>query len=92
MSGNMRIFPLIAFGLYMLFYYFHNQQRVPVTGRKHLVDTSVQQDAALGLQSYQEILHQSQTVQSGPEVDRGCAGCRALSRLLRLVGTGYTGS
>ena len=69
MSGNMRIFPLIAFGLYMLFYYFHNQQRVPVTGRKHLVDTSVQQDAALGLQSYQEILHQSQTVQSGPEVD-----------------------
>ena len=69
MSGNMRIFPLIAFGLYMMFYYFHNQQRVPVTGRKHLVDTSIQQDAALGLQSYQEILKQSQVIQSGPQVD-----------------------
>ena len=69
MSGNMRIFPLIAFGLYMIFYYFHNEQRVPITGRKHLVDSSIQQDAALGLQSYHEILSQSQVVQSGPQVD-----------------------
>ena len=69
MSGNMRLFPIIAFGLYMMFYYFHNQQRVPITGRKHLVDTSIQQDAALGLQSYQEILQQSQVVKSGPDVD-----------------------
>ena len=62
----MRLFPLLAFGLYMTFYYFHNQQRVPITGRKHLVDTSVQQDAALGLQSYQQILSESQVVTSGP--------------------------
>lgn len=65
----MRLFPLLAFSAYMLFYYFHNQQRVPITGRKHLVDTSLQQDAALGLQSYREILSQSSVVSSGPAVD-----------------------
>jgi predicted Zn-dependent protease len=65
----MRIFPLLAFAVYMLFYYFHNEQRVPVTGRKHLVGTSPQQDAALGLQSYREILSKSQIVSSGPQVD-----------------------
>lgn len=53
----------------MLFYYFHNEQRVPVTGRKHLVGTTLQQDAALGLQSYHEILAQSQIVSTGPQVD-----------------------
>ena len=65
----MRIFPLIAFGLYMMFYYFHNTQRVPITGRKHLVDTSLQQDAALGLQSYQQILSESKVVTSGQDAD-----------------------
>ena len=65
----MRIFPLIAFGLYMMFYYFHNTQRVPITGRKHLVDTSLQQDAALGLQSYQQILSESRVVTSGQAAD-----------------------
>ena len=69
MTNNFRMFPLLAFALYLGFYYFHNTQRVPITGRKHLVDSSVQQDAALGLQSYQEILQQSQVVPSGPEVD-----------------------
>lgn len=67
MTGRMKIFPLLAFGLYMLFYYFHNQQTVPITGRKHMVDTTLQQDAALGLQSYHEILSKAQVVTSGPQ-------------------------
>lgn len=69
MSVNMRLFPLIAFACYMMFYYVHNSQRIPLTGRKHMVDTSLQQDAALGLQSYRQILSQSQVIASGPQVD-----------------------
>jgi len=65
----MKLFPLLAFGLYMVFYYFHNQQTVPITGRKHLVDTTLQQDAALGLQSYQQILTTAQVVSSGEQAD-----------------------
>ena len=69
MSGQMRIFPLLAFGVYMLFYFFWHEQRVPITGREHLVGTTLQQDAALGLQSYQQVLSQSQTIKSGPQYD-----------------------
>jgi predicted Zn-dependent protease len=65
----MKLFPLLAFGLYMMFYYFHNQQTVPITGRTHLVDTSLQQDAALGLQSYNEILSSSKIISSGAEAE-----------------------
>jgi len=41
----------------------------PETGRKSHVALSAEQESALGLQSYQQILAQSQTIDSGPELE-----------------------
>jgi predicted Zn-dependent protease len=68
-SGRFRIWPIVLFGAFFLWYWFSHQEEVPLTGRKQLVDLSREQEAALGLQSYQQILSQSQIVQSGSDVD-----------------------
>ena len=68
-GGGLRWWPIALFLLYMGYYWISNRQEVPMTGRTQLVDISREQEAALGLQSYQEILSQSQVVPAGPEVD-----------------------
>lgn len=80
--GLLRIVPLIFFGLYMAYYYFSHQEVVPITGRKQLVDLTREQEAALGYQSYQEILATEQVVTSGdaPKLVRGIA-----ERLIRAI-------
>jgi predicted Zn-dependent protease len=52
------------------FQYFHSQKYVnPETGRAARVALSEGQEAALGLQSYQDVLAQSDVVNRGPEVE-----------------------
>ena len=68
-SGRIRLWPIILFGLYFVYYYFSNQETVPLTGRTQLVDITRQQEAALGLQSYKQILSQSQVIPRGETVD-----------------------
>jgi predicted Zn-dependent protease len=63
--GRLRLIPVLLFAVYGIYYYFSNQQKVPGTGRKQLVDISRQQEAALGFQSYQQILRQSRVVPDG---------------------------
>src|SRR5262245_35728471 len=49
--------------------YFRSQQYInPETGRAARVALSEGQESALGLQSYEDVLSQSQVVNSGPEV------------------------
>jgi predicted Zn-dependent protease len=67
--GGIRLLPILLFGLYLVYYYVSNQQVVPLTGRTQLVDLSREQEAALGYQSYQQILAQSNVVDSGPAFD-----------------------
>jgi predicted Zn-dependent protease len=63
-------FPLLAAAAFALFqYYGAEKYRNPETGRTTRVALSSQQEEALGLQSYREVLSQSQTVQSGPEYE-----------------------
>lgn len=80
--GLMRIIPLVFFGLYFLYFYATNRETVPITGRKQLVDMSREQEAALGLQSYQEILSNEQVVTTGegPEKVR-----RIAERLIQAI-------
>jgi predicted Zn-dependent protease len=68
--GGVRWWVLILAALYMGYYYLSHQQAVPVTGRKQLVDISPEQEAQLGFQSYQEILHDSNVVPGGQVVDQ----------------------
>lgn len=55
---NPRILILIAFIAYGAYYWFSNQTLDPVTGEKVLIDRSlsVEDEKALGLQAYEEIL------------------------------------
>ena len=74
--GKLRLWPILLFAAYGLYYYYSNLQTVEMTGRQQMVDISKEQEAALGLRSYQQILNQSQVVRSGPEVN-----------LIRSIGT-----
>ncbi|MEM7610219.1 MAG: M48 family metallopeptidase [Pseudomonadota bacterium] len=67
-SALMRLLPIIGFAVYFAWYYLSNQAEVPMTGRNQLVDMSREQEAALGLQSYQDILSREAVVTSGNEV------------------------
>lgn len=63
--GRFRWWVLILFGLYVLWYWGSNQQEAAFTGRSQLIDSSVEQEATLGLQAYRQILSESRVVTSG---------------------------
>jgi metalloendopeptidase OMA1, mitochondrial len=67
--GGLRIWPLLLFGAFFLYYKFSHTETAPITGRSQMIDMSRDQEMALGLQSYQEILSQSNVVNSGQAVD-----------------------
>ncbi len=68
-AGALRLLPIAAFGIYFLWFYLSHQEEVPLTGRSQLVDISQEQEMALGLQSYREILSRERVLQSGEAVD-----------------------
>ncbi|MCR9143994.1 MAG: M48 family metallopeptidase [bacterium] len=55
---------------YAGYFYISNRETVPLTGRSQIVDLSREEETALGVQSYREILSESQVVQSGPAVEQ----------------------
>ena len=62
------IIPLILAGLFMAYQYFSSEKvSNPVTGRKARVALSSEQEETLGLQSFREVMAQSEVVTSGPE-------------------------
>ena len=67
---RLAIIPLIIAGLFVLFQYFSSDKVTnPVTGKSARVALSSEQEETLGLQSFREVLSQSDVVQSGPERD-----------------------
>jgi predicted Zn-dependent protease len=78
--------PLLLVGLFLAYQYFSSEKFVnPETGRKSHVAMSTQEEASLGLQSYQQVLAQSETINSGPELDMAK---RVASRLETATGKG----
>jgi metalloendopeptidase OMA1, mitochondrial len=64
------IAPLLLAGLVMLGQFCSSEKVVnPETGRAARVALSSEQEEALGLQSYQEVLSQAQVINSGPEYE-----------------------
>ena len=62
--------PIFAALLFVAYQYFTSEKFVnPETGRASHVGLSTQQESALGLQSYQQVLSQSQVVNSGPQLE-----------------------
>jgi len=67
---HIKWFPISAAALFFAYQYFSSEKFVnPETGRKAHVGLSTQEENALGLQSYQQIVTQSPVVNTGPEHD-----------------------
>jgi metalloendopeptidase OMA1, mitochondrial len=76
--------PIIAAGLFLAYQYFSSEKFVnPETGRTSHVGLSTQQEAALGLQTYENVLQQAEAITSGPEFEMVQ---RVASRLARATG------
>lgn len=62
--------PLVLAALFFAYQYFSSEKFVnPETGRKSHVGMTTQQESALGLQSYRQIIAQARTIDAGPEWD-----------------------
>ncbi|HEY2344158.1 MAG TPA: M48 family metallopeptidase, partial [Chthoniobacteraceae bacterium] len=87
---HFKILPLLLAGLY-IFYQFHSAEKFtnPVTGETHRVGMNERQEAALGLQSYHQILSEEQPIQSGPEVDRVRTVAQRLENAVGSDGKGF---
>jgi len=64
-GSGVKLLPILLFAIYGVYYFFSNREVVPLTGRKQLVDMSRDQESALGLQSYRQILRQERVVTDG---------------------------
>jgi predicted Zn-dependent protease len=81
---HIAIFPLLLAGAFMLFQYCSSEKMTnPVTGRSARVALSPEQEQALGLESFREVLSQSEVIQSGPERD---LVVKVAERLARATG------
>ncbi|MDX1380872.1 MAG: M48 family metallopeptidase [Xanthomonadales bacterium] len=61
-GGRLTLLPIILFAIYFGYTWLTKREEVPVTGRQQLVDMSVEQEMALGLQSYRQIMSESRVV------------------------------
>lgn len=68
-GGGFRWQIMLLFAVGAAIYYFVNQEEVPFTGRQQLRTMEPAQEMQLGLQSYQQILADSQVVTNEPVVD-----------------------
>jgi predicted Zn-dependent protease len=76
--------PIAVAALFFAYQYCSSEKFVnPETGRGSHVGMSTEQEAALGLQTYQHVLAQSRIINSGPEID---SVKRVTSRLATATG------
>jgi predicted Zn-dependent protease len=70
--GGLRLWVLVLFAGYAAFYWFSNRSMDPLTGEKVVIDKSItpQDEKALGLQAYQEILAQEQPLDPNSQISR----------------------
>lgn len=88
--SHIKWFPIVAALLFIGYQYFTSEKFVnPETGRKSHVGMSTDQEQVLGLQSYQQILSQSQTINSGPEVERVQGVVKRLAAATREAGKSF---
>lgn len=81
-GGGVRWWVLLLFAGYMGYYYLGHRQDAAFTGRKQMLDASMDQEVALGLQSFQQIINESELVRD-PKV---VAPIEAIARRLIDVG------
>ena len=75
-GGGLRLLVVGALLLYGAYYYFSNRTVDPYTGEQVLIDKTLdaEQESALGLQAYREILSQERPVDPNSEIARQITG------------------
>ena len=82
--------PILLAAIFFAYQYFSSEKFVnPETGRKSHVGLSVEQESALGLQGYREVLDQSQTINSGPEFEMVRRVATRLAKATGPAGSGF---
>lgn len=76
-----KFLPIIIFAIIAFVYFQSNKEVVPLTGRTQVVGMSREQEAALGLSSFQQVLSENHVIQSGPSADM----VRRIGQRLALV-------
>lgn len=67
---SVAVVPLVLALIFIAYQFFSAEKFTnPITGETHRVAMSVDQEAALGLQSYQQVLAQSEVQNAGPEYE-----------------------
>jgi predicted Zn-dependent protease len=64
--GGVRWWVILLFGGYLMYYWFSHQEESAFTGRERLIESSMEQEAALGVQAFDQILSTERVVTSGP--------------------------
>ena len=87
--SHIKWLPIFVAAIFFAYQYFSSEKFVnPETGRRSHVGLSTQQEAALGLQSYRQVLAQAQAIDSGPEFE---LVRRVASRLITATGAAGSG-
>ena len=82
--------PILLAGIFFAYQYFSSEKFVnPETGRKSHVGLSTEQESALGLQSYRQVLSQAQGIDSGPEAEMVRRVATRLAAATGAAGTGF---
>ena len=84
-GGGLRLWVLLAFALYAGWYWFSNRTTDPLTGETVVIDKSIspEDEKALGLQAYQEILQQEQPLDPNSQESRAVSAIA--SRLVAKI-------
>ncbi len=71
-GGGLRIWVLLLFAGYAAYYWFSNRSIDPLTGQAVVIDRSIspEQETALGLQAYQQVLQQERPLPADAQVSR----------------------
>ena len=81
---HIAIFPIVIAAVVMIFQYCSSEKVTnPITGRRARVGLSSEQEETLGMQSFREVLSQSDVVERGPEHD---LVVKVAERLARATG------
>ena len=70
--GGLKLWVLLAFGAYAAWYWASNRSVEPLTGKTVLIDKDIspEQETALGLQAYQQVLQQERALPADADVSR----------------------
>jgi predicted Zn-dependent protease len=64
-QSGVRWWVLVLFALYAGYQFLANREEASFTGRSQLIDSSIEQDLALGLQGFRKVLAQSNVITGG---------------------------